>query len=61
MKYFLLFILFFEVYLFIFEKERASEQGGAEREGERENPNQGPRCQHRAHLGLDPTSCGVMA
>ena len=46
-------LVFFNVYLFIFERERERklEHGGCrERESERENLKQAPHCQHRAPM-----------
>ena len=41
-------VLFKKKMFTYFEKEREREEGGAEAEGERKNPKQTLRCQHRA-------------
>ena len=47
--FFYLFLLFFKVFKTYFERDKDSMSvGGAEREGERENPKQALCCQHRA-------------
>ena len=40
-------LAFFKVYLFILRETDNTSRGGAEKDGEGENPKQAPHCQHR--------------